>query len=97
MKLLSTFVFTAAVLTMPAIASAKDCGNPPARLSLPNGASASEEEMKATAGKFPAYQKAVVAYMTCHADEAKAAKSDYESVSADWTKQQAAFKAAPAK
>ncbi len=97
MKLLSTIIFAAAVLTVPTIASAKDCGNPPARLSLPNGASATEEEMKATQAKFPAYAKEVSAFMTCHNDQVKAAKSDYDAVSADWAKQQAAFKNTPAK
>jgi hypothetical protein len=96
MKLVSTLVITAAALTMPAIAMAKDCGSLPARLQLPNGATASEDEMKATASKFPPYAQAVSAYMRCHNDEVKSAKDEYDAVAADWAKQQAAFKnAAP--
>jgi hypothetical protein len=97
MKLLSTIIFAAAVLAVPTIASAKDCGSRPSKLSLPNGSSATEEEMKATAGKFPAYAQSVTAYRRCLADEVKAAGDDYEGVSSDWTKQQAAFKNQPAK
>ena len=97
MKVLSTFVITAAILTAPAIAMAKDCGARPAKLPLPNGASATEEQMKATASKFPGYAQSVTAYRRCLADEVKAAGDDYESVAADWTAQQNAFKkAAPA-
>ena len=96
MKLLTTFAITAAMLAAPAIAMAKDCGNPPAKLSLPNGASATEEEMKATQAKFPGYAKEVSAYMKCLNDQVKAAKDEYEAVTADWTKQQNAFKKADA-
>ena len=96
MKLLSTMIFAAAALVVPTIASAKDCGSPPPRLQLPSGASATEEEMKATQAKFPAYAREVAAFMTCHNDQVKAAKADYDAVTADWAKQQAAFKnAAP--
>ena len=97
MKVLSTFVFTAAIVTAPAFAMAKDCGSLPARLQLPNGATATEEEMKATASKFPPYAQAVTAYMRCHSDEVKTAKDEYDAVAADWSKQQAAFKNAPPK
>ncbi len=96
-SILSLAVAAAALMAMPSIASAKDCGNQPTKLSLPNGASASEEEMKATAAKFPPYAKEVSAFMTCHNDQVKAAKSEYDALAADWAKQQAAFKAAPAK
>jgi hypothetical protein len=92
MKLLTTFAITAAMLAAPAIAMAKDCGNPPSKLSLPNGASASEEEMKATQGKFPAYAQQMSTYMRCLSDQIKTAKDEYDSVTADWTKQQNAFK-----
>ena len=92
MRLLTTFAITAAMLAAPAIAMAKDCGNPPAKLSLPNGASASEEEMKATQAKFPPYASQVSTYMRCLSEQIKTAKDEYEAVTADWTKQQAAFK-----
>jgi len=92
MKLLTTFAITTAMLASPAIAMARDCGNPPPKLSLPNGASASEEEMKATQAKFPGYAKEVSTYMKCLTDQVKAAKDEYEAVTADWTKQQTAFK-----
>jgi hypothetical protein len=97
MRLISTFVIAAAALmTVPAVAMAKDCGNPPARLSLPDGATASEDQMKATAGKFPPYAQAVTAYLRCLSEQMKAGKDEYDTVAADWTKQQNAFKnAAP--
>ena|ERR1700761_5389429 len=97
MRVLTTFAIAAAfAATVPAFAMAKDCGSPPAKLSLPNGASATEDEMKATQGKFPAYAKEVSTFMKCLNDQVKAAKDEYDTVSADWSKQQAAFKnAAP--
>jgi hypothetical protein len=96
MRLISTFAIAAALMTVPVVAMAKDCGNPPPKLSLPDGASATEDQMKATAGKFPPYAQQVSTYMRCLSDQVKAAKDEYESVAADWTKQQNAFKnAAP--
>jgi hypothetical protein len=92
MKLLTSFAITAAMLAAPAIAMAKDCGSPPAKLQLPNGATATEDDMKATQGKFPAYAKEMSAYLRCLADQIKAGQGEYEGVTADWTKQQAAFK-----
>ena len=98
MRLISTIVIAAAALmTVPAVAMAKDCGARPAKLSLPDGKSASEDQMKATAAKFPGYAQAVTAYRRCLADEVKSAGDEYESVSADWKKQGDEFKAQPAK
>jgi hypothetical protein len=97
MKLLTTFAITTAMLAAPAIAMAKDCGNPPAKLQLPNGASATEDQMKATQAKFPAYAKEVSSFMKCLSDQMKSAKDEYDTVSADWTKQQKIFKDTPAK
>jgi hypothetical protein len=98
MRLISTIVIAAAALmTVPAVAMAKDCGNPPAKLSLPDGASATEDQMKATAAKFPPYAQAVTAYLRCLSDQMKAGKDDYEAVAADWTKQQKIFTSQPAK
>jgi hypothetical protein len=98
MRLISTLVIAAAALmTVPAIATAKDCGNPPAKLSLPDGASATEDQMKATAAKFPAYAQAVTSYLRCLSDQMKAGKDDYDTVAADWSKQQKIFTSQPAK
>jgi hypothetical protein len=98
MRLISTIVIAAAALmTVPTVAMAKDCGNPPAKLSLPDGASATEDQMKATAAKFPPYAQAVTAYLRCLSDQMKAGKDEYESVAADWTKQQKVFTSQPAK
>jgi len=97
MKLLTTFVITTAMLAAPAIAMAKDCGNPPAKLQLPDGASATEEQMKATAAKFTPYNKEVTTFMRCLSDQMQSAKAEYEAVSADWAKQQKAFQAAAPK
>ena len=97
MKLLTTFAITAAMLAAPAIAMAKDCGNPPARLQLPDGATATEDQMKATQAKFPPYASQVSTYMKCLTDQVKAAKDEYEGVTADWAKQQKIFTSQPAK
>jgi hypothetical protein len=98
MKLLSTLaIAAAAMITVPSLAMAKDCGARPAKLSLPDGATASEDQMKATAAKFPGYATAVTNYRRCLADEVKAAGDEYEEVSADWKKQGDIFKAQPAK
>jgi len=97
MRLLTTFVITTAMLAAPAIAIAKDCGSPPAKLQLPDGATATEDQMKATAGKFPPYAQQVSTFMRCLNDQVKAAKEEYEGVAADWTKQQKIFTSQPAK
>lgn len=91
MKLVTTCVITAAMLAAPAIAVAKDCGNPPPRLQLPNGATATEDEMKATQAKFPGYARELSTYMKCLTDQVRAAKDEYDAVTADWAKQQKIF------
>src|SRR5271168_343515 len=98
MKSIPTIALAAAVLmTVPAVAIAKDCGNPPPKLALPDGASATEDQMKATVAKFPPYAQAVSTYLRCLSDQIKAGKDDYDAVAADWTKQQKAFTSQPAK
>jgi hypothetical protein len=97
MKLLTTFAITAAMLAAPAIAMAKDCGNPPPKLQLPNGSSATEDEMKATQAKFPGYARELSTYMKCLTDQVKAAKDEYDNTAADWAKQQKIFASTPAK
>jgi hypothetical protein len=98
MRLISTLVIAAAALmAVPTVAMAKDCGNPPPKLSLPDGASATEDQMKATAAKFPPYAQAVSTYLRCLSDQIKAGKDEYDAVAADWTRQQKAFTSQPAK
>ena len=98
MKSIPTIALAAAVLmTVPAVAIAKDCGNPPPKLALPDGASATEDQMKATVAKFPPYAQAVSTYLRCLSDQIKAGKDDYDAVAADWTRQQKAFTSQPAK
>jgi hypothetical protein len=97
MKLLSTIIFATAVLAVPSIASAKDCGTAPAKLSLPNGATASADDMKATAAKFPPYAQAMNTYLHCLSDQIKAGSSEYQGVADDWAKQQKIFTSQPAK
>ena len=97
MKLLSTMILAATVFAVPAIASAKDCGNPPAKLSLPNGATASADDMKATQAKFPPYAAAMKTFLTCLSEQMKAGTAEYQNVADDWAKQQKIFKDTPAK
>ena len=97
MKFLPTIVFTAAALAVPAIAAAKDCGNPPAKLSLPNGATASADDMKATQAKFPPYAAAMKTFLTCLSEQMKAGTAEYQSVADDWAKQQKIFRDQPPK
>ena len=97
MKFVTTFVITTAMLAAPAIAMAKDCGAQPAKLQLPDGATATEDQMKATQAKFPAYAKELQTFMKCLTDQVKAAKDDYDAVSSDWAKQQKVFTSQPAK
>ncbi len=95
MRLLTTFAITAAMLAAPAIAMAKDCGSPPPKLQLPNGTSATEDEMKATQAKFPGYAKELSTFMKCLTDQVKAAKDEYDNTSAEWARQQKAFTSKP--
>ena len=96
-SILSIAVAAAALMAVPSIASAKDCGNPPAKLSLPDGATATEDQMKATQGKFPPYAQAMSTFLRCLSDQIKAGKDEYDNVSADWAKQQKIFSSQPAK
>ena len=97
MRLISTLVIAAAALTVPTLAMAKDCGNPPPKLALPDGASATEDQMKATQAKFPPYAQQMSTYMRCLSDQIKTAKDEYDGVTADWAKQQKIFTSQPAK
>ncbi len=97
MRLISTFMIATALMTAPVVAMAKDCGNPPPKLSLPDGATATEDQMKATAAKFPPYAQQVSTFMRCLNDQVKGAKDEYDSVAADWAKQQKIFTSQPAK
>ncbi len=97
MKLFPTLALAFAVVSVGSIASAKDCGAPPPKLSLPNGATASEDTMKATQAKFAPYAKAVDAFRKCLTEESNAAAAEYQQVVADWKTQQDIFSKTPAK
>ncbi len=97
MKLIPAVAIALAALVVGQSGYAKDCGARPPKLSLPNGATASEDAMKATQAKFPAYAGAVTAYRKCLADEVKAAADEYEQVVGEWKTQQDIFTKTPAK
>jgi len=97
MKLIPAIAIAVAVLAVGSTGYAKDCGARPPRLALPNGATASDDVMKATQGKFPTYAAAVNTYRKCLIDEVKAAGDEYEQVAGDWKNQQDIFSKTPAK
>ena len=98
MKYLSTFAIAAvAMMAVPTIAMAKDCGNRPAKLSIPDGSTASDEVMKATQAKLTPYAKDMNAYLQCLAGEIKSGKDEYDSVSSQWKNETEKFKNTPAK
>jgi hypothetical protein len=97
MKLFPALVIAAAVLAIGSTSFAKDCPPRPAKLSIPDGGTATEDAMKATQAKLPAYAQAMSAYMRCLADEIKSGKDEYDSVSANWKAQSDKFRSTPAK
>ncbi len=97
MKLIPAVAIALAALVAGQTGYAKDCGARPPKLSLPNGATASEDAMKSTQAKFPAYAGAVNTYRKCLVDEAKVAGDEYEQVVSEWKAQQDAFTKTPAK
>jgi len=97
MKLIPICVIAVAgVLAASSYASAAGCSRP-AKLSVPDGKTASEEQMKATQGKLPGYAQAMSTYMRCLSEEIKSGKDEYDSVSAEWKAQSEAFRNTPAK
>ena len=97
MKLIPAVAIAVAAFAVSATVYAKDCGNRPAKLSVPDGKTASEEQMKATQAKLPGYAQAMSAYMRCLSDEIKVGKDEYDSVSSEWKQQSDAFAKTPAK
>jgi hypothetical protein len=97
MKLFATFAMTAATIFVASqFAAAAECKRP-ARLDIPNGATASDEAMKATQAKFPPYAREVQTYLQCLAAEIKAGTDEYKEVSEEWAKQSKIFQSTPAK
>jgi hypothetical protein len=68
----------------------------PAKISIPDGKTASEDAMKAAQARLTPYAKDMNVYLHCLADEIKNGKDEYEAVAADWTRQSEAFKNTPA-
>jgi hypothetical protein len=99
MKLISSLALaTVATVAVSSAAFAKDCGSRPAKVSVPDGATASEDTMKAFQSKtLIAYATAVNNYRKCLTEEVKASGDEYESVTSEWTRSTKAFQATPAK
>ena len=97
MKLIPALAIAAAAFAVGPAAYAKDCPARPAKLPLPDGASASEADMKATQGKFPTYAREMSAYLQCLAGEIKNGKDEYDALAADWKHQEDVFTKTPAK
>jgi hypothetical protein len=97
MKLIAAIAMTAAAfLTVPNYASAATCTRP-AKLSIPDGKTASDDAMKAAQAKLAPYAKEMSAYLHCLADEIKSGTAEYDQVTAEWTAQSKAFTSTPAK
>jgi hypothetical protein len=97
MKLIPTFALAAAtILVASNYAAAADCKRP-AKLSIPDGKTASDDAMKATQAKLAPYAQAMSAYLHCLSDEIKSGTEEYNSVSAEWKTQSENFKNTPAK
>jgi len=98
MKFVSCLAVAATLVVATAsIAHAKDCGSQPSRPSIPNGASATDEEMKAAQAKLTPYAKAMSEYLRCLSEQMKTGKDEYDEVTADWKKQSDIFVKTPAK
>jgi hypothetical protein len=69
----------------------------PAKMSVPDGKTASEDAMKAAQGRLTTYVKGMNEYLQCLAAEIKSGKEEYESVSSEWKTQSGIFAATPAK
>jgi hypothetical protein len=99
MKLTATFALAAMValagLTVSNNASAA-CSRP-AKISIPDGKTASDDAMKAAQAKLAPYAKEMSAYLHCLADEIKSGTAEYDEVSSEWKTQSEAFKNTPAK
>lgn len=97
MKLATVFALAAAVTVAASPAAfAKDCGAHPAKPTVPDGKTATDEAMKSAQGKVAAYIKGMNTYLTCLGDEIKDATAEAKDVSAAWTTQTEIFKKTPA-
>ena len=98
MNLIRTLVLaTVATVAVSSFADAKDCSRP-AKVSVPDGATSSDETMKAFQSKtLPAYAASMSAYLHCVGDEMASGKGEYDSVAAQWKTEAAKFAATPAK
>jgi hypothetical protein len=97
MKLIPICALTVVTaLSTLSYASAATCTRP-AKLSIPDGKTASDEAMKAAQAKLAPYAKEMSAYLHCLSDEIKNGTSEYDTVAAEWKTQSDAFKNTPAK
>ena len=97
MKLIPTFALAAATIFVASnYAAAAECRRP-AKLTIPDGGTATEDAMKATQAKLTPYAKDMNAYLQCLAAEIKSGKDEYDSVSSEWKIQSEKFKNTPAK
>jgi hypothetical protein len=97
MKLIPILAVAAVAVALGSTAYAKDCPPRPAKLSLPDGSTATEAEMKATQAKFTPYAKEMSAYLQCLAAEIKSGKDEYDQVAASWKKEEDTFQKTPPK
>jgi hypothetical protein len=97
MKLISGFAVAALMAaTVSSAAFAKDCGTRPPRLAIPDGKTASEDEMKATSNKIAVYIKAMNAVIVCETEDAKSMQEEAKSVSDEYKRQADIFVKTPA-
>jgi hypothetical protein len=97
MKFISMCALAAVtVLSASNFASAASCARP-AKFSVPDGKTASDDQMKAAQAKLTPYAQAMSTYLHCLSDEIKSGKDEYDQVSAEWKTQSDNFRNTPAK
>jgi hypothetical protein len=98
MNLIRTLVLAAvATVAVSSFADAKECSRP-ARPSVPDGKTASDDTMKAFQSKtLPAYAQSMSAYLHCVGEEMQSGKGEYDSVAEQWKTATKEFAATPAK
>jgi len=97
MKLIPAIAIAVAAFGVGSTGYAKDCGSRPAKFSIPDGKTASEEQMKAANAKVVSYATAMTAYRRCLSEEIKGAGDEYEALTADLNAQVKAYNSTPAK
>jgi carbohydrate-selective porin OprB len=99
MKFALALVAGAALFAMSpdAFAQGKGCGARPDKPSIPNGKSASVDDMKTANGKLATYVKAVNDYRQCLGKEIDGATAEAKKASDDYAEQVKQFNATPAK